>query len=455
MKKSFCLFTVLFAGASFLMAEPPKELSELEFGFEVESYGTDKPLLELRDKYRDQLLLLGKKLKSRNDATATQAVVNELEALDAPPSEELATDFEELRRLQEAYRNHYKRLSSLRKIALEKLIRHYQEEATKLADEWKKAGRIDDATLALESSGKFSVHVDRPIKYVEGTSKETEPGKEGGKLHAWGVTAGRIPIDISATSRFNDFVSVEYHDRYWAAVRADGSVVSNHPELGKLQDVSRIVMGGGLRYYALSRSGEVTCVRPDPLMPSNLKGVHKLVASYQDALALSDGGRVVGWGENFSKADKRIPQTLNDIVDIALTWGSEHVQGFALRSDGRVSTWGGGEKKVTIPTDLPKIVEIDAGWTVLLCRTEEGKVIPLSQNGNPGTTTPPPTLPPVVDLHLRGPIAAGKTEDGNWVAWGSQQMGIVEQINRIGTAKNLTYKANASPEGWGAVLWIE
>ncbi len=447
---------VLLVATHSVATELPEELRTLEFGFDVESIESDGPMLELQWKYKQHLEEL--KAGNTDNAEALLAVEAELESLDQPLKTSLSI-FPELKRLQEAHRSKFTSLMAERKATLEAVIQHYQGEARKLAESWKKENKLDEATLALEASARFSSHLDRPIKYGEFLEKraaETEAksaDKSGGPLRAWGVVHGRVPIDISIASQFDDFVATEFHNKGWAAIRQNGEVVSSQPDLNGLENVAQVEMTDR-RAYLVYRNGTVGSIPPDPDMPANLRTVKKISVSSRDVLALSENGRIAGWGDSFSNPQLRPPQTLTDVVDIALSWGANTVQGFALRSNGTVSTWGGGPNKVVIPRDLPAISAIDAGWTKLACLTQDGKAIVLDKKGYLQGGLPPKSTK-LVSVVARGPLIAAQSDAGKWFAWGSGLMGVSDQILKLENADAITYKMNGSAQGWGALLWIE
>ncbi|MEM6917182.1 MAG: hypothetical protein AAF491_11510 [Verrucomicrobiota bacterium] len=449
-----CLLLVPFAKGSDL----PKELRALEFGLEVESVEADTPLLELQWKYQQHLLDLETQFSTSSSEGAVSAVKAELENLASPLQTPVST-IPDLKRLQEAHRARFAVLLNERAEALTTVIGHYQAEARKQAEVWKSEGKLAEATLALETSARFSSLLDRPIEYETFLEKKIaeegvqESRKPSGPLRAWGVVAERIPIDISIANPFDDFVAVEFHNRYWAAIRENGEVVSSQPDLNGLQNVAQIAMNDR-RAYVLFRDGKVGSFPPDKDIPSNLEDVTKIVVAHQDVLALTRGGWIKGWGKTLSTSQLRPPETLIDVVDIALTWGSQELQGFALRSNGTVSTWGGGEKPILLPDDLPKIATLDAGWTKLACLTEDGGAIVLDHRGYSRGGLPPDSTQ-LNRIMLRGPLVAARTEEGTWSSWGNSTMGVSDQIKALEGTETITYKLNAHEKGWGALLWID
>jgi alpha-tubulin suppressor-like RCC1 family protein len=127
---------------------------------------------------------------------------------------------------------------------------------------------------------------------------------------------------------------------------------------------------------------------------NGLTGVKYITAGNSFALALKSDGTVVAWGANES-GQCNVPAGLSDVV--AIEAGSNHA--LALKSDGTVIAWGNNDpdwKQCDIPIDkidpanaaLPKVVAFDAPWGHNLAVREDGSVVAWGNNEKLQATVP-------------------------------------------------------------------
>lgn len=159
-------------------------------------------------------------------------------------------------------------------------------------------------------------------------------------MEAAGVTQGRKPIDISIAGEFDDFGSVEFHAAYWSAIRRNGEVVSNHPQLNGQKNAAKVVVNGS-RAYLLRRDGRIDAFPEDLELPAGIHDAVDIAIGVRDGIALRKHGRVIAWGKTLGDPSNDGCSDFTGIQSVALTWGSEAAQGFALTSDGKVIAFGG------------------------------------------------------------------------------------------------------------------
>ncbi|MDF1816477.1 MAG: hypothetical protein P1V20_30025 [Verrucomicrobiales bacterium] len=218
-------------------------VSKLRLQFEKELLIVDRPLIELNEKYRQYLQKQKAAYQKRGALKALLAIDEELNSYEASPSENLSS-YPELKRLQEIYRKqrtaHEVKTSGTKL----KLIRSFAESAENLARDLTRAGKIDEAKSALDTSETFiamaaDLHPDesadamnKDSRAVGGSSIGSEdPERElgenlpalpperrrvfetGGNFHIWGFFDGAplsdsLTREITRTLRERDYTKV-------------------------------------------------------------------------------------------------------------------------------------------------------------------------------------------------------------------------------------------------------
>tara|TARA_R110002096_G_scaffold219289_6_gene407579 strand:+ start:633 stop:2027 length:1395 start_codon:yes stop_codon:yes gene_type:complete len=258
----------------------------------------------------------------------------------------------------------------------------------------------------------------------------------GGRLRAYSNVTGEnnLPMNIALAEPYSDFINaIVLSQGSWAAVRRDGSVVSNLPIYSALENVARFPRNN----YVLYRDGTLESITLDPGV--KIENVIQVAVGHVGGVALTDDRKVHTFAGLESPG-----KDLEGVTQIGATWGGSAT---AYQANEESFTWGTDPKRFAFPDNMKTPVEIDCGWNNFMARTESGKVFIWPADGDL------PDLPPVIDIELHCRIYAAQKEDLSWIAWGDPAMGVLEKINQIGPARHLSYEANGY--GWGYLLWIE
>ena len=155
-------------------------LQQLRTRFEAGVAILNQPRIVLNTDYRDYLEKQKGAYKAAGKLEAMLAVDAELKSYESDPAPKLSP-FPELKRLQAIYRKqrdaaakNYSRLKL-------QLIRGYRDDASKLASEWTKAGRIKEAKLALAEAKRFGEMEKDPslaVAKIAGTYEGSRAGEE-------------------------------------------------------------------------------------------------------------------------------------------------------------------------------------------------------------------------------------------------------------------------------------
>lgn len=146
------------------LADEPAQLKAIRFDFQVKLAEMIKPLRELDGKYAAHLEKQKQGLQDAGKLKAMLAVEEEIKWLKDKPVEENPSSgpslsaFPELKHSQEIYRKQWSSVENNTaspdgRLAL---IQMYKKKAGDLAIEWTKAGKIDEAKLALAESERFA-----------------------------------------------------------------------------------------------------------------------------------------------------------------------------------------------------------------------------------------------------------------------------------------------------------
>ena len=141
--------------------------------------------------------------------------------------------------------------------------------------------------------------------------------------------------------------------------------------------------------WGFDASGEATGTAASPtnqmasgvvrLAGEGLTNIVGIAAGYEQSLALSKDGTVIGWGRNDCgqatgrKGGQNGIVTINGVVlsnVIAISSGFLH--SLALLNNGTVAAWG---NQATVPEGLSNVVAISAGWDHSLALKKDGTVV--------------------------------------------------------------------------------
>lgn len=277
------------------------------------------------------------------------------------------------------------------------------------------AGAADSAAYHLEALLLLSTQTsdDVPVTVLPLTPQLQLP--PAGKVLSWG---GNISFQTNVPADMTNVIQVAGGFLHSVALRADGSVAAWGDGGLRQTDVPRdafgiaaiatgashvlalrtngTVMGWGANQYgqatpppglsnvvaisagyfhsvALRSDGTVVCWGDNAFGQTNQHGlpaVVKIAAGMLHTVALRADGSIVCWGDDtFGQCNTSgVEDLLTDIVAIAA--GGKH--SVALRRDGIVVTWGAG---ASVPADLPKAIEIGAGYNLTGAVTHDRKLV--------------------------------------------------------------------------------
>jgi alpha-tubulin suppressor-like RCC1 family protein len=219
---------------------------------------------------------------------------------------------------------------------------------------------------------------------------------------------------------------------------------------------------------ALRADGTVTCWGDNTFGQATpqrgLSNIVAVAAGYLQGLALRKDGRIVTWGQG-----NRAPSWLSNVVAIAA--GGESGHNLALRADGTVVDWPvlSAEYLSKVPEGLTNAVAIAAGGGQCLALRRDGTVVGWGANWLGGATGEPTPLFPheatglvmVAGQVLTNitAVAAGKyhslglKSDGTLVSWGhpyAMQMSVPAGLSNViaisaGPDFSLAITTNAAP----------
>jgi hypothetical protein len=106
-------------------------------------------------------------------------------------------------------------------------------------------------------------------------------------------------------------------------------------------------------------------------VPAAATNVVAIAAGLSHSVALRNDGKVVAWGQNFSR-QTNVPPHVTNVTAIAA--GDNH--NVALRSDGAVIAWGDNTYRQTnVPPALTGVVRISAGSTLSVAHLADGSIL--------------------------------------------------------------------------------
>jgi alpha-tubulin suppressor-like RCC1 family protein len=269
------------------------------------------------------------------------------------------------------------------------------------------AGRLH--CLALKSDGTVVRWAGNPVvdDFFANEVLTTDDGSGGGKPYTTYakkiITNGVVRINGQV---LGDIVSVAAGDGFSLALKKDGTLVT-----------------WGENY-----------------VPAGLTNIKAIAAAWGDNWVLKQNGTVVGWNSQPSNpqyGQLLSAENLSNVVAIAVGSGPNSTRNVALKSDGTVVRWGGGEtiyNDQTPPTSLSNVVTIAAGSSHTLALKNDGTVIGWGFNDVGQATGIPTTNAPNISagqvtiegqiLNNVASIAAGHgysmalKRDGTIVTWG-------------------------------------
>ncbi len=237
-KVALFLFMSVLSVGSFASGqeEEPAELKSFRLDFQAALANLQKPLTDFDGKYRGYLEKQKASYQEQGKLKAMLAEEEELKTFDSEPGETLAS-FPELKRLQEIYLEQRTAQENAVAGARVKLIREGRKWAGKLASEWTKEGRIEDAKTALAEAERLgsmeddavrSVNVGRivasgPAFRAESDFAGEEPGEEmenGAGMNLCWIPAGKFKMgsledEADREAGSEEQVRVELTSGFW------------------------------------------------------------------------------------------------------------------------------------------------------------------------------------------------------------------------------------------------
>jgi len=276
----------------------------------------------------------------------------------------------------------------------------------------------------------------------------SETNRRFGRLRAYSqVRDGNPEMDISAATDIVDLVDVKIlKDGKWAAIRRDGTVISDDPALGNVRNAAEVFPDGGV----LRRDGSFEIESDGEIR--RYRDVAKFFLSFDVGAILHTDGSVKFWGSAFDNGISLPGGELSSVTHLVMPWNVKGgPRAYAVCADGRVVSWGNQSQASLLPEKLDGVVQLDSGWQHFLALTDDGKVHAWPESKRPGRV--PDSLGKVIQIKANAAISAAQQEDLTWVAWGDPSMGVVEKANSLGPAIDLDLLAN--PGSAGYLLWIE
>jgi len=211
-----------------------------------------------------------------------------------------------------------------------------------------------------------------------------------GTIAAWGAGSGtNIPVGAS------NAVAIAASPTGNHVLRADGRVVSWNGIPAPLISNIVAVAAGNTFGYALRADGILTNWGnpPSPGFSPALTQVTAIACGNNNAIALRSDGTVAVSG---STAVTNVPASVTNVIAVA----AGYTYAMALRADGRVIAWGSGAI-TNLPASLTNIVAISAanapGENFGLAVRSNGKVVTFGDN-TLGETNPPAALSNLVSI---------------------------------------------------------
>jgi PhoPQ-activated pathogenicity-related protein len=201
-------------------------------------------------------------------------------------------------------------------------------------------------------------------------------------------------------------------------------------QVGPLPEATNVIAiaAGAWHSLALSTGGGVIAWGDDwdtqCDVPPNLGQAVKIAAGGYHSLALRADRTVMGWGAN-DYGQAAPPAALSNVIAIAAgTWHS-----LALRTDGTVVGWGDNSwGQTSVPTGLANVTAVAAGGNHSLALRADGTVLAWGENtdaqGNyAGQSSVPYGLSNVVAISAGEYHSLALQKGGGVVAWGDDTMG--------------------------------
>ena len=161
-------------------------------------------------------------------------------------------------------------------------------------------------------------------------------------------------------------------------------------------------------------------------MPDADRKYVQVSAGLNHALALTDEGKVVTWG-NDRLGLANIPLEVKDATDIKQIAAGYQVS-FVVTESGNIYYWGNPNAlTISIPEELQgQVDKVVLNLTTAFVLTKDGRVVMLSNSATPFANIPEEIQGNVVDIAANDRAVAAVTSDGQVYVWGTNDYGLFE-----------------------------
>ncbi|MCJ8312961.1 MAG: Ig-like domain-containing protein [Pseudomonadales bacterium] len=267
-------------------------------------------------------------------------------------------------------------------------------------------------------------------------------------------------------------VSIQSNDDAFAALKADGSVVTwgdddqGGDSSGVQDQLKSVVSIHNNRYAfaAIKADGSVVTWGDENEggnssdVQAQLTNVVSIHHSRSAFAAIKADGSVVIWGDDFSGGDgTEVQDQLNSVVSIQST-----IYSFAaLKTDGSVVTWGyddfGGNSS-GVQATLTNVVSIESNYAAFAALKSDGSIVTWGSSGGGNSSLVQDKLTNVVSIQNNYFSFAALKADGSVVTWGSADKGgnsstVVGQLNAVQSIQGTGYAFAALKIDGSVVTW--
>ncbi len=272
------------------------------------------------------------------------------------PAEDDEKTVEALKKLRGIYRDAYAKIEAARAANLKGLTDPLIVRLKQLVADLTRQDRVADAKSvreyreAVEKGDKGDAGETAQPVADEAVAKMTEEAPAAtsqlpaGVLKAAGVFQDK-PLDLSSFGDLSGFIQVTCGNASWAALRADGSVISSNPAINGLKDIESVnYTNQGLAAIPRKKSASIMVTGPSPttakgIEPSDYGGgkvVDVACAGQANLIVLKDDHSIRLIGPNFP-VNKTLQET-KALPDIVAVSSCSKVL-LALDQSGRVHAW--------------------------------------------------------------------------------------------------------------------
>ena len=274
-----------------------------------------------------------------------------------------------------------------------------------------------------------------------------------GKLRIFGCFVDGRSINVDAARDHRKFVSIHATKYSWIAVLPSGETVALEERFSGIQDVADFSANTNWVGHT-KRDGSVWNAAPAEQFPDEIQNAVQCVSTGSSMAALMKNGTVKVWGQAYGTRELMdSPGELPPIRRLASRQGAIA----AVDTEGKVHCWTAGEDSIQSAEVGDGTVDIQGNIFVFLALTRSGEIFEWKSK-DPNDAKVPTAAEgegPFIKIRGNGATLAAQREDGTWLAWGTNGMGIVDQINGLGAVPDIAFFSEPSKEGHGHLVWID